>query len=391
MPAEAGEVIASKLAGFAPDLAGLAEGTRSAGVPVPALVVQLRALVGGQAAGFVHWGATSQDIADTALVLRLRVALDRLGTRLDALCHDLAGIARAHRDTPVVARTRFQQATPTGFGLKAGGWLAPLLRHRRRLDELRPRLLAVQFGGASGDLAVLGDQGIAVMEALAAELGLAAPLIPWHNQRDGLAELAAWLALVAGSLGKMGQDVLLMAQSEVGEVREAEGGGSSTMPQKSNPVLAEALVTLSRRNAVLVAGMFQAMPHAHERDGAAWALEWPILPEMAANAGAALAHAKRLATTMTVDAARMRRNLDAGGGLVLAEAISFALAAWMPRPDAQMLVKEACAEALATGRDLVAVVQARANLPIEWARLREEVLHPASAGKFVDRLLKDAI
>ena len=195
----------------------------------------------------------------------------------------------------MVARTRFQQAIPTTFGLKVAGWLAPLLRHRQRLAELLPRLLVVQLGGAAGNLAALGDRGVEVMEDLARELGLACPPMPWHSQRDGLIELAGWLSLVTGSLGKLGQDVLLLAQNEVGEIREADGGGSSTMPQKSNPIRAEALVTLARSNATLVAGMHQAALHAHERDGAAWQLEWKILPDMVLAAGSALGHATALA------------------------------------------------------------------------------------------------
>jgi 3-carboxy-cis,cis-muconate cycloisomerase len=378
------------LAGFDPDLADLARGTGSAGVPVPALVAQLRRAVGGPAATFVHWGATSQDVVDTALVLQLREVLAVLGARLDGLVQALARLAEAHRDTPTVARTRFQQALPTTFGLKVAGWLAPLPRHRERLGELKPRLLTVQFGGAAGNLAALGDRGVEVMEALAAELGLACPPMPWHSQRDGLCELASWLALVSGSLGKMGLDVLLLAQNEVGEVREAEGGGSSTMPQKSNPVLAEALVALARRNATLTGAMHQAALHAQERDGAAWQLEWATLPEMATTTAAALAHAGRLAGTLVVDAGRMRAVLDETNGLLLAEAVSFALAGHMPRAEAQGLVKAACKEALASGRDLLEVVAERTDAAVDWAALRREAERPACASTLIDRVLGEA-
>ena len=201
----AAEAIVGALAGFEPDLTDLARGTASAGVPVPALAAQLRKAVGGPAATFVHWGATSQDIVDTALVLQLREVLDVLEARLTGLIDDLVRLADAHRGTVTVARTRFQQALPTTFGLKVAGWLAPLPRHRDRLAELRPRLLAVQFGGAAGNLAALGDPGVEVMEGLAAELGLACPAMPWHSQRDNLGELASWLALLTGSLGKLGR------------------------------------------------------------------------------------------------------------------------------------------------------------------------------------------
>lgn len=381
--------IAAALRGFVPDPDGLRQGTAAAGVPVPALVARLRKAVGGDAGDRVHWGATSQDILDTATVLQLRGALRILAGRLDAAIEALAALAAKHRDTPVMARTRYQQAIPTTFGLKVAGWLAPLLRHRRRLAELRPRLLVVQFGGAAGNLAALGGRGVAVMEGLALELDLGCPPMPWHSQRDGFAEFGGWLALLTGSLGKLGQDVLLLAQNEVGEVREAEGGGSSTMPQKSNPVRAEALVTLARANAGRLADLHQAMLHAHERDGAAWALEWAVLPGMVTAAGSALAHAGELATTLVVDAAAMLRTIDATLGLPLAEAASFALAAHMPRAEAQALVKAAAAEALASGRDLIELLAARSTAPVDWQGLRSEALRPACAGALVDRVLSD--
>ncbi len=390
--AEAAGRIVGALAGFEPDLADLAQGTASAGVPVPALVAQLRAAVGGPAGGFVHWGATSQDIVDTALVLCLREVAALLEARLVATAEALARLADAHRATPTVARTRFQQALPTVFGLKVAGWLAPLLRHRERLRELRPRLLLVQLGGAAGNLAALGERGVEVMEALAAELDLGCPPMPWHSQRDALAEFASWLALLTGSLGKIGGDVLLLAQNEVAEVREAAGGGSSTMPQKSNPVRAEALVTLARRNAALVAGMHQAAVHAHERDGAAWQLEWTILPGMAAGAAAALAHAHALAATLVVDAGRMRAVLDGTRGLLLAEAVSFALAGRMGRAEAQALVKAAAREVLESGGDLVEAVAARAagGPPIDGPALRARAERPACADALIDRVLEAA-
>ena len=360
-------------------------------MPVPALVAQLRRQVGGEAASFVHWGATSQDILDTALVLQLREALALLERRLDAVIAALAGLADEHRATPIIGRTRFQQAVPTTFGLKVAGWLAPLLRHRERLTELTPRLLVVQLGGAAGNLVAIGEHGVAVMEALAAELELGCPAMQWHSQRDGFGELASWLTLVTGSLGKLGQDVLLLAQNEVGEVREAEGGGSSTMPQKSNPIRAEALVTLARRNATLVGGMHQAALHAHERDGAAWQLEWGILPDMVSGTAAALAHADALARTMVVDTGRMAAVLAATRGLPLAEAASFELAAHLPRAEAQKLVKAACAEVLATDRDLLAILAERApSLPIDWQEVRRRAEHPACAAMLIDRVLAEA-
>jgi 3-carboxy-cis,cis-muconate cycloisomerase len=346
--------------------------------------------VGGPASSYVHWGATSQDIIDTALVLQLRKVLDVLDARLDRLCGALVRLAERYADTMLAARTRFQQALPTTFALKAAGWLAPLQRHRTRLRQLEPRLLCVQFGGAVGNLAALGEHGVEVMDALADELDLASPPMPWHSQRDTLAELAGWLAMVSGTLGKFGQDVLLMAQNEIGEVREAAGGGSSTMPQKSNPILSEALVTLARRNATLISGLHQAMLHAHERDGGAWQLEWTILPDMASCTGAALAHAATLAETMLVDEERMGRTLSASGGLLLAEAVSFALSRHMARAEAQALVEQACRAAIASGRDLLEVVAELTEAPVDWTRLRAEAERPACAEHLVRRVLRQA-
>jgi 3-carboxy-cis,cis-muconate cycloisomerase len=390
IPSEAGRKIGAALADFRPDLDDLAAGSASAGVPVPTLVAQLRRVVGGSAANFVHWGATSQDIVDTALVLQLRTVLRVLEARLARLNDALIRLIEGHRDTIVVARTRFQQALPTTFALKAAGWLAPLLRDRQRLREIEPRLLAVQFGGAAGNLAALGERGVEVMEALAAELKLTCRPLPWHNQRDTLAEFGSWLALVSGSIGKLGQDVLLMAQNEVGELREAAAGGSSTIPQKSNPVRSEALVTLARRNATLLAGLHQAMLHAHERDGSAWQLEWAMLPAMASGTAAALAHAAELAETMIVDRKRMAGTLAATRGALLAEAVSFALSGHMARTDAQALVKRAVKSALGSGRDLLEVVSELCDAPVDWSRLRAEAEWPLAADRLVQRVLEAA-
>lgn len=390
IPAEAAARITA-VADQAPiEPAALAEGAASAGVVVPALVTALREAVGGEAAAYVHWGATSQDIVDCALLLRLRDLLALQEARLARLIERLCAEAEAHRGTVMAARTRSQQATPTSFGLKLAGWAAPLLRHRQRLAELRPRLLAVQFGGAAGTLSALEGRGLAVAEALAAELDLAEPLLPWHNQRDSLAELAAWLSLVTGSLGKIGQDLVLLGQSELAEVRAGAGGGSSTMPQKANPVGAEALVALARSNAGLLGSMHQALVHEQERDGAAWSLEWLTLPQMAVAASAALRHALALIGGLEVDAARMRRNLEDSRGLVLAEAASFALAAHMPWPEAQALVKAACVELRRDGGHLIDILAERCPAAIDWDRLRDPANALGAAEALIDRVLEQA-
>jgi 3-carboxy-cis,cis-muconate cycloisomerase len=390
IPADAAAAITAAIQTFDPDLAAIGAGSDAAGVPVPALVAQLRRHVGGDAAAWVHWGATSQDIIDTALVLCLREALTLFDGRLVALADRLAVLAGAHRDTVMLARTRLQQAAPTSFGLKLAGWRAPLVDHRARLAELRPRLLQAQLGGAAGTLAPLGDRGVAVLEAFAADLGLAAPALPWHTRRDALAELAGWLSLVTGALGKLGFDVGLMAQSEVGELRESGDtgrGGSSTLPQKANPVASEMLVTLARHNAGALAAMHQALLHENERSGMAWSLEWLTLPGMLMATEAALVHAQRIADGLVVDAARMRTNFAASCGLVLAEAASFALADHMPRPEAQALVRDAVATVQAEGRHLVDILAERCSAPVDWDALRRPEAYLGVAGVFVDRAL----
>lgn len=391
VPANAARAIAEAARGFVADLDAIGAGSEEAGVPIPSLVAQLRKAVGGDAARWVHWGATSQDIVDTALALLLRDALAVLDGRLATLADRLAVLAREHRDTVMLARTRLQQAAPTTFGLKVAGWRAPLVDHRARLAELTPRLLLVQFGGAAGTLAPLGDKGVAVMAALGAALDLGVPALPWHTRRDALAEFAGWLSLVTGALGKMGLDIGLMAQSEVGELRESgdpSRGGSSTLPQKANPVGSEMLVTLARHNAGALATMHQALLHENERSGMGWSLEWLALPGMLMAADAALAHAQRIADGLVVDRNRMAANIEASGGLVLAEAASFALAAHMPRADAQVLVKDAAAEALASGRHLVDVLAGHCDAPVDWAALRRPENWLGVAGVFVDRAIE---
>jgi len=387
IPADAAARIADVAGAFEADLAGIAAGTETSGVPIIPLVEQLRAAVGGEAAGYVHWGATSQDIVDTGLVLRLRGVAGLLEGKIARLSGLLAGLADLHRGTVMAARTRSQQALPTSFGLKAAGWLSPLIDHAARLEELRPRLLAVQFGGAVGTLAALGDRGIETMEALGAELDLAVPAAPWHVQRDGLAEFAGWLSLVTASLGKMAQDLILLAQSEVAEVRPGAGGGSSTMPQKSNPVACEVMVTLARSNAALLSAMHQAMIQEHERGSPGWQLEWLTLPQMAVAAGAALNHAITVVETLEVNAARMRANLEASNGLILAEAASFALSAHMPRTEAQALVKDACLEVTKTGRPLMEILAVKTDAPVDWNAVADPANYLGAASALIDRIL----
>jgi 3-carboxy-cis,cis-muconate cycloisomerase len=288
IPADAASAIAQAARSFKPDLAALAQGTARDGMVVPEWVSQLRRAVGAPHDAHLHFGATSQDVLDTSLILRLKPVLEIFDARIGALEARLGEMGRKHGALPLMGRTRMQRALPITWADKIESWRAPLPRHRTRLQELTPRLLVAQFGGPVGTLEKLGDKGPAVVAALAQELGLGAPAGSWHTARDVLAELAGWFSLLTGALGKIGQDVALLAQNEVGDVAVAGGGKSSAMPHKSNPILAEILVTLARYNATQLSAMHQALVHEQERSGAAWTLEWMVLPPMAVTAGAAL-------------------------------------------------------------------------------------------------------
>lgn len=388
IPEDAGTAIWASAAKTTIDPAALATGTAKDGVPVPALVAALRKAVGEPHGQYVHWGATSQDIADTGLVLRLRKALDLHEASLKKLASSLAGLAESHRQTPLAARTRMQQATPTSFGLKAAVWLSAVLRHLDRAPAIRERLLVLSFGGASGNLAALGDKAMEVEAALARRLKLASAEAPWHTVRDSLIDYANWLSLVTGTLGKIGTDVILLAQNEVAELRPGSGGGSSTMPNKVNPVAAELLVALARQNATLISSMHQAALQDHERSGAAWTLEWLTLPQMVTGTGAALAHGTAMISELTVNADRMRANIDASNGLLLAEAASFALAEHMPRPEAQALVKEACKTSLAGNRHLFDVLAETTDTSVDWEALKDPARHMGASHAMIDRVLE---
>ena len=294
IPRAAGMVIEDMLPTSRLDFDALRAGTARDGVVVPELVSQLRAALGDPSGAHVHFGATSQDVVDTGLSLRLKRLVDLLALRLDAVLAALDALSRRDGDIETMAHTRMQAAIPVPAARKIASWRDPLFRHRTRLDILRDEVAVLHFGGAAGTLEKLGDKADAVTDLLAARLGLARVARPRHSERDGIVAFASWLSLVTGSLGKLGQDIALLAQSEVGEVRLSSGGGSSAMPHKVNPVGAETLVALARFNATLVAGMHQSLVHENERSGAAWTLEWMLLPQMAVATGAALRTADAL-------------------------------------------------------------------------------------------------
>ncbi|WP_457089751.1 3-carboxy-cis,cis-muconate cycloisomerase [Microvirga sp. P5_D2] len=278
---------------FKPDWSKLAEGLAQDGVVVPQFVKQLRATVGELHAKEVHLGATSQDIIDTALILRLKSIIEIIDSRIDRLIETLHAIKARNGSLPLMAHTRMQQALPFTVADKIDTWMQPLERHREALQSLAPRLLVVQLGGPVGTRGELQGRGDAVADAMAERLGLGyAP--SWHSQRDRIGEFSSFLSLLSGTLGKLGQDIALMAQNEVAEVRLASGGGSSAMPHKSNPVPAEVLVTLSRFNAGLLGTLHQALVHENERSGAAWTLEWLVLPQMVIATAAGLKKAEIL-------------------------------------------------------------------------------------------------
>ena len=379
-------------------IAALAAGTLRSGFPIIALVQELRSQVSAEAAPYLHWGATTQDIMDTACVLQLRAAIQIFKSRLREIVRRLSELADRHRKTIVAGRTHSQQALPITFGLKVAAWLAPLVRHGQRLDEVSARLLVVQFGGAAGTLAALGDKGLAVARALADELKLAAAEMPWHAQRDTFVEFAGWLSLVTGSLGKMAQDVILMAQTEVGEVSEsseAGRGGSSTMPQKSNPITSELVVAAARMNAGLLAAVHNAQIQEHERATHGWQVEWLTLPQMMVLTGGALKHGLDLALNLRVDVDAMRGNIARANDLVLAEAAVFALADEITREEAEALVKKACAAAATENRPLIEIVKELAGDAIEksaidWRALGQPENYLGETEKIIDQTLDSA-
>ena len=288
IPVESASHIARCLETFVPSLDELRMATARDGVVGVDFVRQLREHVGPPHAQFVHFGATSQDLVDTALLLRLKPVLAILAERTRQLIAVLTDFDKRFGMNEIVARTRMQDALPIAVAHRLAAWQAPLPRHLDRLNELSPRLLLLQFGGAVGTLDKLGDRARPVAARLATALGLGVPERSWHSQRDSIVELADWLSLVSGSLGKIGVDVVLMAQNAVDEIALEGGGGSSAMPHKQNPVGAEVLVALARYNATLVGGMHEALLHEQERSGAAWTLEWLILPQMVTNTAASL-------------------------------------------------------------------------------------------------------
>lgn len=355
IPAEAAAFIDRAAREVLIDPSGLAAETARNGVPVPALLAAFRkAAMAPEPMQYLHWGATSQDIMDTGLALRLRPMLALWESRLEVLLDRLATLAEAGAGVPMAARTYGQFATPTSFGAVVAAWGWPLLDWLSGLPSLREDVLKVSLSGAAGTLAAMGEAGPQVRAALARDLGLTDPGHSWHSDRSALGKLAATAAGLAGSLGKMAEDVLALSQSGLGEVSFRGGSGaSSTMPQKQNPVAASVLVALARQ-VIGLAGMVQgAALHRQQRDGAAWFGEWLSLPPLCISTSRMLSLATEVADSLVPDKVAMARLLEDGLGLIHAEALSFALTEQMPRPDAMAAVKDMCQEALRTQSPLL--------------------------------------
>jgi 3-carboxy-cis,cis-muconate cycloisomerase len=395
IPAAAAEAIAACCDARRFDAAALGRAAAGAGNPVVPLVRALAEQLPEEAAAHVHQGATSQDVLDTAAMLVAHRALGPLLGDLAAAAAACARLAETHRGTVLAGRTLLQQAVPVTFGLKAAGWLVGLDETRLRLAEVRRRVLSVQLGGAAGTLAGFGDRGLEVLAGFAGELGLAEPTVPWHAVRARPAALAGALGACAGVLGKVARDVVLLAQNEVAEVREGGGpgrGGSSAMPHKRNPVAAVAIAACATRVPGLVATMLAAMPQEHERAAGGWHAEWEPQRELLRLVGSAASWSRELLQELEVDAGRMRANLDAAGGLPLAEAAVAALAGALGRPGAREAVELASRTAAEAGRPLRDVLLEAPQVAdhLDGAaldRALDPAAHLGAASDLVDRAL----
>lgn len=360
IPADAAEAIAAACQVEAFDVTALYHEAASAGSAAIPLARMLTERVASGARGFVHWGATSQDVLDTAMVLQMRVGLDLLSSRLLAVGAECASLAERYRDTPMVGRTVMQQALPITFGLKAARWLALTTRQIRRLGEARTHISVVQFGGAAGTLASLGSAGSRVTDLLAEELGLATPDLPWHTERDRVADVAGALGVVAGSLAKIAHDLVLMAQTEVGEATEAPRpgkGGSSAMPQKRNPVDAMMALAASRLALGALPIVFDAMAQEHERAAGGWQAEWGAIPALFRYTAGTVERTRSALDGLVVDTESMRANLERSGGMMMAESLTMALATRIGKHEAYQLVRAATERARSAAIDLQQAAQ----------------------------------
>ena len=384
------------------DMESLARATALSGnvaIPMVKSLTQLVAKTDPQAASFVHWGATSQDAIDTGLVLQMREALDFLDRDLASLSTSLVRLAEAHKSTLIAGRTWLQQGPPVTFGLKVAGWLDAVERHRERVSHARKQVLVLQFGGAVGTLAAVGDRGLELAAALARELKLDLPEVPWHSHRDRLAEVAASLGLLVGSLGKIARDISLMSQTEIDEVVEPFGpgrGGSSTMPHKRNPVGSAVILAAALRVPALVSTVLTAMVQEHERGLGGWHAEWETLPEIFRLAAGALARTNEIVAGLEVHPGKMSQNLNVTRGLVLAEAVAFALRERLGKEKSHQIVEEAARRAVKDGRDFADVLLSSPDVSshisrAELSRLLDPANYLGSAEEMTEKVLSARI
>jgi 3-carboxy-cis,cis-muconate cycloisomerase len=395
IPQEAADEIISHCHLDQIDMVKLRAQTERIGYPILGVVSQINALCRDKLGEYVHWGATTQDITDTATVLQIREALELVDADLAAISKAMADLARKHRLTPMIGRSNLQQAIPVTFGYKMAGLLSAIERHRTRLEQLRPRVLVGEFAGAAGTLASLATGAMETQTGLMKELGLGQPDIAWHTIRDNIAEVGCFLGLVGGTLGKLSMDVKLMMQTEVGEVYEpfAHGrGSSSTMPQKRNPISScyiHAQVSVVRQHA---AALMDAMIADHERSTGPWEIEWIVLPEAFCLMAGALKQARFVLEGLEVDAAQMRANIDMTGGLVMSEAVMMGLGTYIGREYAHDLVYDICRAAVKEKRPLLDLLceHPEINKHLDRAALAK-LCDPANylgqSGVMVDRVL----
>ena len=395
IPKEAAEEICRHCRLAEIDFAKLKAQTERIGYPVLPVVQQLVALCRDGLGEWCHWGATTQDITDTATVMQIREALILIERHLDGIVGALAALARKYRDTPMAGRSNLQQAVPITFGYKVATLLAAFERHRKRLNELRPRVLIGEFGGAAGTLSSLGGRGLATQAELMKELKLAVPAIAWHTVRDTIAEVGCFLGLITGTCGKVALDVKLLMQTEVEEIYEPFHecrGSSSTMPQKRNPISSVYITALTAVVRQQVAALLEAMVEDHERATGPWEIEWIVLPEIFCLAAGALAQTEFVLKGVQVDEKKMRANLDLTKGLIVSEAVMMGLGPYLGRQYAHDLVYDICRQVVATGRPLVELLAENAEIAKHLDRhALEKLCDPANylgeAGAMVDRVL----
>lgn len=378
-------------------LAAASEAGNTAIPLVKLLTAEVKA-IDVDAARYVHWGATSQDVIDTALILQLREAFGWMDRDLAALCATLAKLADAHRATPLAARTWMQQAIPITLGLKFAGWLDALHRQRQRMAAAQTRILALQFGGAAGSLAAIGDKGLQVSLALAAELRLSLPDLPWHTERDRVAEAATLFGLLAGTLGKIARDLSLLMQSEVAEAAEPASpgrGGSSTLPHKRNPVGCASILAAATRVPGLVSTMLSAMVQEHERALGGWQAEWETLPQIVCLTGEALLHMISLLEGLEVNASRMLVNLEATRGLIFAESAAMLLASRLGKTAAHELLERVSQLAISQNKHLRDALLENATVRAHFAnsdivKLFDPLSYTGMADEFITRAIRTA-